>query len=105
MNDAAVQAANGGGDKKFATKEANFSSFQTLYTLAQCTPDLSQSGCEKCLKIATSELPSCCNGKQGGRVLIPSCNIRYEFYPFYREVAAPAPQQPKPNPQKGNCGI
>jgi hypothetical protein len=99
MNAAAVEAVNGGGDKKFGTKVANFSSFQTLYTLAQCTPDLSNSGCEKCLKIATNQLPSCCSGKQGGRVLIPSCNIRYELYPFYHELNVPAPDEPRPNPQ------
>lgn len=99
MNAAVVEAVKGGGDKKFGTKKANFSSFQTLYTLAQCTPDLSSSGCEKCLTIATNELPSCCSGKQGGRALIPSCNIRYEFYPFYHEMSVPAPEEPRPNPQ------
>ncbi|AES62686.1 cysteine-rich receptor-kinase-like protein [Medicago truncatula] len=99
MNAAAVEAVNGGGDKKFGTKVANFSSFQTLYTLAQCTPDLSNSGCEKCLKIATNYIPSCCSGKQGARVLIPSCNIRYELYPFYHELNVPAPDEPRPNPQ------
>ncbi|KAK2404914.1 cysteine-rich receptor protein kinase [Trifolium repens] len=99
MNSAVLEAVNGGGDKKFATKEANVSSFQILYTLAQCTPDLSESGCEKCLKIATNQLPSCCSGKQGGRVLIPSCNIRYEVYPFYHELNVPAPDEPRPSPQ------
>lgn len=99
MNAATVEAMDGGGDKKFGTKKANFTSFQNLYTLAQCTPDLSKSGCEKCLTIATSELPSCCNGKQGGRVLIPSCNIRYELYPFYHESTVPAPEESRPNPQ------
>jgi hypothetical protein len=99
MNAATVEAVNGGGDKKFGTKEANFSNFQTLYTLAQCTPDLSMSGCEKCLKIATNVLPSCCSGKQGGRALIPSCNIRYEVYPFYHELNVPAPDEPRPSPQ------
>jgi len=57
------------------------------------------SGCEKCLKIATNQLPSCCSGKQGARVLIPSCNIRYEFYPFYHELNVPAPDEARPNPQ------
>lgn len=99
MNAAAAEAVNGGGDKKFGTKKAIFTSFQTLHTLAQCTPDLSKSGCEKCLTIATTALPSCCNGQQGARVLTPSCNIRYELYPFYHESNVPAPAEPRPNPQ------
>ncbi|XP_020966866.1 putative receptor-like protein kinase At4g00960 isoform X2 [Arachis ipaensis] len=100
MNSAAEQAAKGGADKKFGTKEANISSFQTLYTLAQCTPDLSEFGCQKCLKIGTGQLPSCCDGKLGGRVLIPSCNVRFELYPFYHEMDVPLPPpQSNPNPK------
>ncbi|PQM39057.1 cysteine-rich receptor-like protein kinase 25 [Prunus yedoensis var. nudiflora] len=38
---------------------------------------------------AIALLPACCNGKPGARVLCPSCNVRYEFYPFYTRVAAP----------------
>ncbi|XP_057962113.1 cysteine-rich receptor-like protein kinase 25 [Malania oleifera] len=49
--------------EKFATAEAAFSGFQKLYTLAQCTPDLSSSDCNRCLQVATSTLPSCCGGK------------------------------------------
>ncbi|KAJ1423780.1 Serine-threonine/tyrosine-protein kinase, catalytic domain [Sesbania bispinosa] len=99
MNSVAVKAANGGADKKFATEEANFSSFQTLYTLAQCTPDLSPFGCQKCLQIAIGQLAMAI--KQGGRVLIPSCNVRYELYPFYHKVTVPTPsEEPRPNTQE-----
>ncbi|KAL2320046.1 hypothetical protein Fmac_029015 [Flemingia macrophylla] len=31
----------------------------------------------------TRELPSCCEASEGGRVLYPSCNVRYELYPFF----------------------
>ncbi|RDX60180.1 Cysteine-rich receptor-like protein kinase 25, partial [Mucuna pruriens] len=71
------------GDRKFATHEADVSGFQTLYCLAQCTPDLSPRDCRTCLSAAIGDLPWCCQGKQGGRVLYPSCNVRYELYPFY----------------------
>ncbi|KAL5070165.1 hypothetical protein RYX36_021052 [Vicia faba] len=98
MNAATAEAVNGGDDKKFGTKKANFTIFQNLYTLAQCTPDLSKSGCEQCLTTAANELPSCCNGKRGGRVLLPSCNIRYELNPFYHELNVPAPEESRPNP-------
>lgn len=99
LNAAAEQAANGGGEKKFGTREANFSSFETLYTLAQCTPDLTEAECEECLKVGISRLPSCCNGKQGARVLFSSCNIRYELYPFYHQ--SPAVSPPKEPTSKG----
>ncbi|CAB4275864.1 unnamed protein product [Prunus armeniaca] len=84
----AVNAAS--GSKKFATKEVNFTGFQDLYSLVQCTPDLSSTDCDGCLRGAIALLPACCNGKPGARVLCPSCNVRYEFYPFYTRVAAPS---------------
>ncbi|GKV41742.1 hypothetical protein SLEP1_g49238 [Rubroshorea leprosula] len=53
--------------KRFSTNEANVSRLQTLYSLVQCTPDLSS----------------------------PDCN-RYAVYPFYNltavAIAAPPPQ-------------
>ena len=85
------------GIKKFGTKEVNISAFQTLYSLVQCTPDLSSTGCNDCLRDAIKLLPWCCSGKQGGRVVFPSCNIRYELYPFYT-MAAIAPMPPGPQP-------
>ncbi|GAB2303555.1 hypothetical protein Dimus_037542 [Dionaea muscipula] len=60
------------------------SSTAAIYGLAQCTRDLSYGDCKKCLDEAISELPSCCNGRQGGRVVGGSCNVRYEIYPFVK---------------------
>ncbi|KAK6268948.1 hypothetical protein QUC31_013108 [Theobroma cacao] len=85
----AGQAANDQSGRKFATEEADFNSFPKLYTLAQCTTDLSVSSCYNCLQTAISFLPICCLGKPGGRVMLQSCNIRYELYPFYRITAEP----------------
>ncbi|CAL5410940.1 unnamed protein product [Camellia sinensis] len=95
MDDIATRASNGGSGKKFATKEANFSSLQKLYGLAQCTPDLTLLDCNKCLRDGISNFPSCCDGNLGARVLFPSCNVRYESYPFYN-VTATAPPPPPP---------
>ncbi|CAI9760048.1 unnamed protein product [Fraxinus pennsylvanica] len=94
MNEAATEAADDLSGKKFATKQANFTAFQTLYTLAQCTPDLSSSDCNTCLRDGISTLPSCCNSKQGARVIFLSCNVRYETYPFYNSTLVPAPAPP-----------
>ncbi|KAF7840691.1 Cysteine-rich receptor-like protein kinase 25 [Senna tora] len=77
------------GTKNFGTKEANISGFESLYSLAQCTPDLSSEDCDRCLRILIGDITWCCLGKQGGRVLYPSCNIRYELYPFYNAQPQP----------------
>ncbi|MBA0569362.1 hypothetical protein Golob_006798, partial [Gossypium lobatum] len=97
MNDGAALALNDTLPlKKFATSEANVSRFQTLYSLLQCTPDLTTSDCNTCLRGAIADLPSCCDGKQGGRVLTPSCSIRYELYPFYNQTAVSVSAPPPP---------
>jgi hypothetical protein len=91
MTEMAREAANFPiGAKKFGVKEVKFSDFQNLYNLVQCTPDLSSTDCNSCLQAAINRLPICCDGKQGGRALFPSCNIRYELYRFYSESTAPA---------------
>jgi hypothetical protein len=95
LNDSVPQAANDpSGVKKFATKEVSFTESNTLYSLVQCTPDISSSDCNMCLRGAMTNLPKCCDVKQvsrGGRVLYPSCNLRYETYPFYQIQSESAP--------------
>ncbi|PON47919.1 Mitogen-activated protein kinase kinase kinase [Parasponia andersonii] len=100
MNDSASEVDNGA--KRFLTKEVTFTAFQTIYTLMQCTPDLSGDDCTRCLRDAIGRLSICCTGKLGGRVLFPSCNVRYEMYPFYYEstsnptVVFPPPPSTRP---------
>ncbi|KAF2303640.1 hypothetical protein GH714_020479 [Hevea brasiliensis] len=85
MNETANEAASApSGAKKFEVKETNFTMFQKIYTLAQCTPDLSGFDCLRCFQFAILTLSL--QGQQGGRILLPSCNIRYENYPFYNET-------------------
>ncbi|XP_028767776.1 cysteine-rich receptor-like protein kinase 10 [Neltuma alba] len=104
MNKTADEAAKPPvGKKKYATGTANFSGFQTMYCLAQCTPDLSPSDCRSCLSGVIGELKWCCGGKQGGRVLYPSCNVRYESYPCYQSEAASVP--PANTGSQGKGGI
>ncbi|KAJ6885617.1 cysteine-rich receptor-like protein kinase 10 [Populus alba x Populus x berolinensis] len=80
----------------FAMGDRNGTAFSKLYGLVQCTPDISPSECGICLSSCVSDIPGCCNGKQGGNVLKPSCSIRYEIYPFY--TASPAPPPPASSP-------
>lgn len=99
MKEAAAEAARGEpGEKKFGTRDADFNGFQRLYNLAQCTPDLSSQDCDGCLTEAIENLPVCCDAKLGGRVLFPSCNIRYEFYPFYTQNTSSSSPPPTASP-------
>ncbi|KAG6789555.1 hypothetical protein POTOM_005659 [Populus tomentosa] len=99
MNDTVTQAtiATSGG-KKFAVGEY-FTKSPNLYSLAQCTPDLSSSDCNRCLRIAISILSSCCSQSPGASILYPSCNVRYETFKFYNiTTVAAKPPPPPPSP-------
>ncbi|KAF3953942.1 hypothetical protein CMV_020656 [Castanea mollissima] len=107
MNETAAQASDAPiGAKKYGTMEVSISAFQTLYNLVQCTADLSRNDCSTCLQAAIKLLPWCCSGKQGGRVIFPSCSVRYELYPFYRmENATLAPTPVHPSSHTGKKKI
>ncbi|KAG2684222.1 hypothetical protein I3760_10G066900 [Carya illinoinensis] len=66
LNSLARRAADSQSGKKFATEEVEFTGSQTLYSLLQCTPDLTDSDCFRCFQSAIGTLPMCCGGKQGG---------------------------------------
>ncbi|KAI6704424.1 hypothetical protein NL676_007386, partial [Syzygium grande] len=66
-NDIATRASDDESGKKVAVAETNFTSLQQLYTLAQCTPDLTASDCNTCLRAAIAGLPR--KSKVGGRSL------------------------------------
>ncbi|EFH57443.1 predicted protein [Arabidopsis lyrata subsp. lyrata] len=70
-------------DYMYATGEESLGTMK-LYGMMQCTQDLSVKNCSVCLDSIIAKLPRCCNGKQGGRVLNPSCTFRYELYPFVK---------------------
>ncbi|KAI9198530.1 hypothetical protein LWI28_017485 [Acer negundo] len=100
MNKATTEAVN--DPKKFATIKGNSTTSQPLYVLVQCTQDLSNTNCSRCLQEAIANLP---NESIGGRTLTPSCNCRYELYLFYNEnlslsspPPAPAPKRSLPSP-------
>lgn len=69
----------------------NYTSLSRIYGLVQCTPDISPVDCNTCLHVSVVDILSLFDGKQGGRVLRPSCNVRYEIYPFYQSRAATVP--------------
>lgn len=101
LRDLRNQAASGGPLRKYATGEATLQG-RVLYVLVQCTPDSFELQCKDCLDeyiglIQTNNL----TGKGGGADIVgPSCNIRYELYPFYQGLpdAPPPPSSPSPSP-------
>lgn len=82
LNATASEASSMSGVLKFATKEMNFSD-GIVYTMAQCSGDLSKFDCGKCLRRGVEDLQYYCSGKKGATILFPSCILRYELYPFY----------------------
>ncbi|XP_028776269.1 cysteine-rich receptor-like protein kinase 10 [Neltuma alba] len=82
LKEAAVEAATSSGTKKFATKEANISSWVRVYTLVQCTPDLPSQLCSECLN-GMIELIPILYIERSGRILNPSCNLRFDTERFY----------------------
>jgi hypothetical protein len=80
-------AVTGDSLRKFAAGNTTAPNSQTIYGLVQCTPDLSQQDCDSCLVAAIKGIPDYCNGKEGGRVVKPSCDVRFEVSPFYNLTA------------------
>ncbi|MED6140565.1 hypothetical protein PIB30_094425, partial [Stylosanthes scabra] len=87
LNDVIGEAAKSGNpNKKFATKHASLGGSQNVYTLVQCTPDLSSQDCSKCLNDVMKDIPMCCLGTDGGMVLYPSCNLMFGLHQFYSDA-------------------
>ncbi|XP_073129039.1 cysteine-rich receptor-like protein kinase 8 isoform X2 [Henckelia pumila] len=84
LHNISIQAADGGSLRKVAAGNTiSTVDVDTLFSLVQCTPDLSMEDCSGCLSFAVSVNSQICDGKIGCRILFPSCNIRYEIVPFY----------------------
>ncbi|CAA7060166.1 unnamed protein product [Microthlaspi erraticum] len=108
INKSAVEAANS-TTKKFAVNKSNFTLSRMLYASVQCNPDLSSEDCLSCLRQSIKEFYF---RSVGGRVLVPSCNSRYELYPFYNETLVtslsplpPVSAPPLPPGKGGNSTV
>ncbi|KAB2637524.1 cysteine-rich receptor-like protein kinase 29 [Pyrus ussuriensis x Pyrus communis] len=107
------EAAAGGSLRKFAFGNTSAPSFQTIFALAQCTPDISEQSCSDCLVGAFAYI-SQFYGKVGGGVNRPSCYFRFDLYPFYdpttvKQLPSPPPitppmrsPPPSPNTSQGS---
>ncbi|KAK9991779.1 hypothetical protein SO802_026764 [Lithocarpus litseifolius] len=91
MGSLGTQASLGSSSKKyFAVGDKSFSSSRNVYGLVQCTPDISQMDCRICLEGAVANISSCSGGKEGGRVLKPSCIAWFEVFQFYDSTFVPS---------------
>ncbi|KAG6703139.1 hypothetical protein I3842_07G069300 [Carya illinoinensis] len=101
-------AAAGSSTRKFAVGSETAQDSQTIHALLMCTPDLDELDCKSCLEQTRGQVFSCCYGKQGGRHISPSCDLRYETYTFYdprAEAPPPSLLQPSSPPTEATHDI
>ncbi|VAI70190.1 unnamed protein product [Triticum turgidum subsp. durum] len=55
----------------------------TLYSLAQCTPDLSAGDCQACLQRLIGMVNATTSVRLGGRIFVLRCNVRFETFMFF----------------------
>jgi hypothetical protein len=77
----------------------------TLYSLAQCTPDLSTGDCLACLQWLVGTVNATNVVRMGGRIFVLRCNVRFEAFPFYDDksmrlipFSSPLSMAPAPAP-------
>nr|KYP64257.1 Cysteine-rich receptor-like protein kinase 29 [Cajanus cajan] len=92
------KAASGDSRRKYDSGNAVAANFQTIYGLVQCTPDLSSQDCGDCLDWTISEIPRNFKDKVGVVLLKPSCNVRFEIYPFFDHTTILDPVVPPVSP-------
>ena len=91
----AVAARN---DTLFATDVDGSNSINS-YALVQCTRDIDNASCGRCLTDLMDISKKCCQSKIGWRVYGPGCYMRYENYSFTEPTPSPPPLlQPLPSP-------
>lgn len=86
-----------GGDVKLKSPNT-----YTIYGLVDCFPDMSYFDCDVCLNRLQSNLPSCCSGSIGARLLAASCQINYEIHPLYESLLSPPLPPPPTSPSAPN---
>ncbi|KAM0878622.1 hypothetical protein ACQ4PT_034753 [Festuca glaucescens] len=71
--------------RRFGTGEEGFDeTYPKIYSLAQCTPDMTAAECQRCLRgIIGRFTPQYFVSQPGGRVFGVRCNFRFETYSFF----------------------
>ncbi|KAI5004350.1 hypothetical protein ZWY2020_031593 [Hordeum vulgare] len=80
--------------------------YPKLYSMVQCTPDISAGECSACLRRLTGMVNSTMALRMGGQIGITRCYFRYEAYRFYGAYpmlslpSSPPGPAPTPTPTK-----
>ncbi|KAL5775379.1 hypothetical protein ACOSP7_012936 [Xanthoceras sorbifolium] len=74
-----ITEASNDPSKMFAVGEIKSPESKTIYGLVQCTREISTNDCSSCLDKASQELSWCCAAKEGGIVVSPNCNVRFDL--------------------------
>ncbi|KAI3965614.1 hypothetical protein MKX01_010571 [Papaver californicum] len=94
-------------NSNFATGDKNLTNSTTkVYGFVQCSADISSGDCNQCLLGAIAELPDCCYGKRAGKVLTPSCLLKYDLDPFFQSTTStsqPPPLHASPPPSTNSA--
>ncbi|KAL7116894.1 hypothetical protein ACP275_03G034700 [Erythranthe tilingii] len=98
MDDVRARAADGGSLRKAAAGNTTGPDDQGIFTLFQCTPDLSPENCSRCLVEAAGNIQGYINDSTGIRVYTPSCIYRYENQLFYNITRLQEPLVPALTP-------
>uniref|UniRef100_A0ACD5UHX4 Uncharacterized protein n=1 Tax=Avena sativa TaxID=4498 RepID=A0ACD5UHX4_AVESA len=81
-------------------------SVPTLYSLAQCTPDLSAGDCLNCLQRLIGMVNDTMSMRVGGRIFVLRCNIRFEQFMFFDQPERRiSPSSIAPAPASKRSGI
>ncbi|PIA58549.1 hypothetical protein AQUCO_00500457v1 [Aquilegia coerulea] len=68
----------------FAVDEQLVANSDRIYGLVQCTQDITSRECGRCLTTSVNQITPCCNNKDGGRILKPTCILWFEVYKFFQ---------------------
>lgn len=60
----------------------NLTNLSMLYTLAECSPDISSNDCKSCLQATIGNMSELCNLKASCNLMCPNCNMRYDIHPY-----------------------
>ncbi|KAL1196352.1 Cysteine-rich receptor-like protein kinase 36 [Cardamine amara subsp. amara] len=91
--------------KYYGVSRAEFTDFSQVYMMMQCTPDLSFTDCNTCLRGNVRYNQENNRGRVGGTVARPSCYFRWDLYHFagafdnLTSFSAP-PRPPEDSPVK-----
>lgn len=83
IEEAAFGTNKSEAESGFATMEADVTVNQTIYSLAQCTPDIVGTNCSRCLHSALSAIRASADGAPGAISIYPKCLLRYDNISFY----------------------